>query len=117
MIKSLKPEKQRKFRTHAKIHERRKMMSSHLSKELRAKLKKRAVPVRKGDEVMVMRGAFSKIKGKVERVIRDQYKVYIDNVFNEKKNGTKVKIPVDASKLMITSLNMNDSKRFKGDNK
>ncbi len=41
-----KPTKQRVNVKKAKTHTKRKLMSSHLSKELRAKHKRRAIPVR-----------------------------------------------------------------------
>jgi ribosomal protein uL24 len=88
-------------------------MSSRLSDELRKKYKKKSVPVRKGDDVIIMRGSFKGVKGKVDSIIRRNYSVLIDNVYTEKKNGTKVKVPVDASKLMITGLN-NSDKRIGG---
>jgi large subunit ribosomal protein L24 len=115
MIKSKKPSKQRKYRAKAPTHVRRKIMSSHLSPELRKKHKKRSTPVRKGDEVIIMRGSFKGTKGKVEEVNRKRYKVFVENIFYEKKDGTKTKIGIDTSNLMITSLNLDDPKRFKGD--
>jgi len=116
MILSKKPTKQRNYRRKAPMHARRKMMGSHLSPELRKKYKKRSVPVRKGDEVLIMRGLFKGTKGKVEEVKRKSYKVFVENIFYEKKNGTKVKLAIDASNLMVTSLNTNDAKRFGGGN-
>lgn len=114
MIKSKKPGKQRVYRRTAPIHVRRKIMSSRLSPELRKKHKKKALPVRKGDEVIVLRGSFKKTKGKVESVKRNNYKIFIDNVFREKKDGSKVKIGMDSSNLMITSLDLSDPKRLRG---
>ena len=114
MIKSKKPSKQRKYRLKAPMHTRRKMMSAHLSPKLKEKYKKRSIPIRKGDEVIIMRGKFKGSKGKVEDVKRKSYKVYVENVFYEKKDGKKVKIGIDASKLMITSLNLSDQKRLEG---
>ena len=114
---SKKPGKQRKHKRNAPMHQRRKIMSSHLSPELKNKLKKRAIPVKKGDEVVVMRGSFKGLKGKVEQVKRKPFKVFIENIFYEKKNGTKVKLGLDASKIMITSLDTADVKRIKGENK
>lgn len=48
--------KQRKAHFTAPSHIRRIIMSSHLSKELRNKYRVRAVPIRKDDEVTVVRG-------------------------------------------------------------
>ncbi len=109
---SRKPSKQRLFRKNAPMHVRRKIMSSTLSKELRSKYKKRSIPVRKGDEVLIMRGSFKGVKGKVVEVNRRKYKVFIDGVFIEKKNGTKVKVGIDSSNLMIINVDNSDAKRF-----
>ncbi len=117
MIKSKKPSKQRVYRRTAPMHVRRKMMSSHLSKELMSKHHKRSIPLRKGDEVLIMRGSFKGVKGVVDEINRSSFKVFIKNVVYEKKNGTKVKIGFDASNLMITNLYSNDAKRFKVMNK
>ena len=100
------------FKKKAPMHLRRKLMSSHLSPELKKKYKKKSIPIRKGDEVLIMRGSFKGSKGKVEEVKRKSYKVFVENIVYEKKNGTKVRIPINASNLMITSLNVNDAKRF-----
>lgn len=48
--------KQRKAHFDAPSHLRRKLMSSHLSKDLKKKYNVRAMPVRKDDEVLVVRG-------------------------------------------------------------
>ncbi len=117
MIKSAKPGKQRNYRRKAPQHVRRKMMSSHLSSELRKKLGKRSLPVRKGDEVKVMRGAFKGVSGKVELVKRKILKVFIDNAKIVKKSGDKVKVGIDPSNLLITSLNLSDEKRLRSEAK
>jgi acyl-coenzyme A synthetase/AMP-(fatty) acid ligase len=53
---SIQPRKQRKRVLDAPLHRRQKMVSVHLSKELRKKLstKKRSIPVKKGDRVALM---------------------------------------------------------------
>ena len=65
---SSQPRKQRKFVYNAPLHTRHKFLSAHLSKELRQKYGKRNLPLRKGDEVLVMRGFFRKKKAKVSLV-------------------------------------------------
>jgi len=112
-----KPTKQRVNAKKARTHTKRKLMSSHLSKELRTKYKKRAVPVRSGDEVIIMRGSYQGLKGKVEQVKRKPLKVFIEGIRSEKKNGTKTKVGFNASNLMIISLKTSDAKRLKGENK
>lgn len=110
-ISSAQPRKQRKYRYNAPLNVRRKFLSVHLSKELRERFKRRAFPVRKGDEVIVLRGKFKGIKGKVERVDLRELKVYVDNVKIKKVDGSEIPKPLEASNLMITDLNLEDKKR------
>ncbi|HDJ96712.1 MAG TPA: 50S ribosomal protein L24 [Candidatus Aenigmarchaeota archaeon] len=111
--KSKKPKKQRKFVYNAPLHLRHKLISSHLSSELRKKYKRRSFPVRKGDEVKVMRGKFKGKTGKVMKVDLKEYKVYIEGITRKKVDGTEVPVPFHPSKLMIINLNLQDKERVK----
>jgi len=113
MIKSKKPSKQRKALYQAPLHIRHKMLSSHLSKELRKQWKKRSLPVRKGDEVKVMRGKFKGTIGKISKVDLKKSKVYIENVKRKKVSGEEIHIPLHPSNLLITNPVMDDPKRKK----
>ena len=113
MKKSKKPSKQRKFLHTAPLHLRRKQISSHLSKALKGKYNSRSLPVRKGDEVEIMRGSFKKRKGKISRVDSKKYKVYIEGVTRKKTDGTERQVPFHASNLRITNLNLDDKRRVK----
>ena len=110
---SKKPRKQRKYVYHAPLHIRHKFLSTHLSKELREKYKKRAFPVRKGDEVQVMKGKFKKKSGKISRVDLNKIKVYIDGITRKKVDGSEVQVPIHPSNLKIINLNLEDKKRIK----
>ncbi len=110
--KSKQPRKQRKFLYNADLHLRRKLMSAHLSKELREKYGRRSFPVRKGDEVKIMRGSFKGKTGKVVRVDYKNYKVYIEGITRKKVDGTEAMVPIHPSNLMIISLNLEDTKRL-----
>jgi len=103
-ISSSKAKKQRKYRFQAPAHIKRKIMSSNLSKELRKKFSRRSTPLRKGDTVRIMVGSFKKQKGKVSEVNRFDMKVYIEGIQRQKKDGTKVNIPLDPSNLQIIEL-------------
>ena len=108
---SKKPSKQRKFLREAPLHNRRKMMSAHLSPELRKEYNKRNVPVKKGDQVYVMRGKFKKRSGAVARVDRKKYRVYIEGIMVKKTDGTERQAPIHPSKLKIIKLNLDDRMR------
>jgi large subunit ribosomal protein L24 len=113
MIKSSLPRKQRKFLYNAPLHVRRKMMSAHLSKELKQKYHMRSFPLRKGDEVEVMRGEHTKKRGKITRVDLKKYKVYVEGVTIKKTEGTERQIAIHPSNLRIISLVLEDKKRIK----
>ena len=111
--KSKKPRKQRKFIYNAPLHLRRKMISAHLSKELREKYGRRSMPLRKGDEVKVMRGEFKGTVGKVVKIDTKKYKVYVDSVKKKRSVGTEYLVPISPSNLMILKLNLDDKYRMK----
>ncbi|MEK6939871.1 MAG: 50S ribosomal protein L24 [Nanoarchaeota archaeon] len=106
--------KQRKYRYNAPLHVRQKLVHVHLSKELRQKQGTRAMQVRKGDKVKVLRGKFRKQEGKVERVILKRERVFVTGIEYTKKNGTKVPVPFQPSNLMIVALDMADKRRKAG---
>jgi large subunit ribosomal protein L26e len=64
-------------------------MSASLSKELRKKYGVRSAPVRKDDEVLVVRGRHKGQKGKVLQVYRKRWAIYIDKLTNTKADGKK----------------------------
>ena len=110
---SKKPSKQRKRFFNAPLHKRGKIMSVNLSPELRNKYGKRSIPIRVGDKVRIMRGDNRGIEGKVIRVDRKRYYVYIENVAREKISGEKVLLPIHYSNLMLIDLDLSDPWRKK----
>lgn len=110
---SKQPRKQRKFRINAPLHVRHKFMAAHLSPDLRRQFRKRAVPVRKGDEIRVMRGGSEGLTGSVERVVLKKGKVYVGGINIKKVDGSEVLIALEPSNLMITKLNLDDKMRQK----
>jgi large subunit ribosomal protein L24 len=111
-LSSSQPRKQRKYTFNAPLHIRHKFLSSHLSKDLRKKYGKRALPLRKGDEVLVMRGSFYKSKGKISQVDLKDSKVAIEGIQRTKKDGSKVNLYFYPSNLSIISLNLDDKRRL-----
>jgi large subunit ribosomal protein L24 len=112
-MSSKKPSKQRKSLYQAPLHKRHKLMSAHLSKELRKQMKRRSLPVRKGDEVKVMRGKFKGTVGKISKVDMKRLRVYMENIKRKKVSGEEVSIPINPSKLLIVNAVMEDIKRRK----
>ena len=111
---SSQPRKQRKYRYNAPLHVRQKLVHVHLSKELRQKQGSRAMQVRKGDKVKVLRGKFRRQEGKVERVELKRERLFVTGMDYTKKNGTKILVPLRPSNLMIVALDMADKRRKAG---
>ncbi|KAI4262683.1 MAG: hypothetical protein L6R42_002143 [Xanthoria sp. 1 TBL-2021] len=83
---------------------RRTIMSAPLSKELRDKHNVRAIPIRKDDEVSIVRGTNKGRAGKVTSVYRLKYVIHIERIAREKSNGQSVPLGIHPSKVMITKL-------------
>lgn len=104
MLTSKKPRQQRKFRYNAPLHIRAHFVHVHLSKELRAKLKKRAITIRKGDKVKVMRGKFAGKDGKVMAVNLAESRIYIEGMSYRKAKGKEIPFPIQPSNVMIIEM-------------
>lgn len=87
-------------------------MHAHLTKELRAKYGFRSLQIRKGDKVKIMRGAFKKSEGKVEDVNLKLNTVFVEKIERIKRDGSVIKVPLDASNLLLIELVTDDKKRF-----
>ena len=62
------------------------------------------MPIRKDDEVTVVRGSNKDSKGKVTSVYRLKYVIHIERVVREKSNGQSVPLGIAPSKVIITKL-------------
>merc|ERR1711976_933546 len=110
--------KARKRHFNAPSHIRRKIMSSPLSKELRQKYNVRSIPIRKDDEVQVVRGHYKGPQvGKVVQVYRKKFVVHIERIQREKANGATVYVGIHPSKVLIVKLKMDKDRKRILDNK
>merc|ERR1719460_1602097 len=71
----------------------------------------RNVPIRKDDEVMVVRGTYKGREGKVTCVYRKKWVVHIERINREKINGATVQVGVDSSKCVITKLKLDKDRK------
>lgn len=92
-------------------HVRHKMLSAHVSTDLRIRYGIRAFPIRKGDTVRIMRGTYAGVEGKVRSVDLKSFRVTIDGVTGEKADGTTIYVPVHPSNLMLVKLDLRDKWR------
>jgi large subunit ribosomal protein L24 len=112
-MKTTKPGKQRKRMHQAPLNERYKRFSAPLSPKLKGSHDTNSVPVRTGDTVKIMRGDRKGFEGKVSRVDRKKYRIFVEGVSREKVDGTTTLIPIHPSKVMITRFNLDDKWRRK----
>lgn len=111
LTKSIQPKKQRKLLFKMPLHLRKKLVVAPLSKELRNKYGVRNMPVKEGDTVKVVRGDNAGKEGKVVKVNRKRGWIFIEGLTREKASGTPVFIPIHASKVVITKLDLKDKER------
>lgn len=88
-------------------------ISSTLSDSLREQYQRRSFRVIKGDNVRVLRGEYSGIEGKVEKINTTRGSLSIEGIQREKVKGGNVKVQIHASNVTITGLNFDDKRRQK----
>jgi len=108
-----KPAKQRKRVFQAPDHIRHKLFAAPLSSELKASQGVKTLPLRSGDSVRIARGDHKGFEGKISRVDRRKYRIYVEGLTREKVDGTAIFVPVHPSKVMITNLALDDKWRRK----
>lgn len=106
-----KPRTQRKKLFQAPAHLRHRYFSAPLAPDLKKKHDTNAVPLKTGDTVRVMRGDRKGFEGKVTRVNRKKYRIFVEGVTREKVDGSTMPIPIHPSKVMITNLDLGDKWR------
>jgi large subunit ribosomal protein L24 len=107
-VSSRSPRRQRKALYTADTFERRRRMTVPLSRELRARFRRRSVPVRKGDTVRVLAGSFVGREERVARINRRDYAVTLDNVTLKMADEKLKPLEIRPGHLVITRLNLSD---------
>ncbi|MDE1860915.1 MAG: 50S ribosomal protein L24 [Candidatus Micrarchaeota archaeon] len=112
-MESGKPRKQRLFRDNAPMHMRQHFVNAHISKELKAKLgiKRRSIEIRRGDTVKIMAGGNKGKTGKVLEVDLNNYVITVDGIIKKKSKGKEIHIPISASNVYLTDLDLTDKRR------
>lgn len=98
------PRKQRKYTANAPLHIRRKFVSVNLSKELRKKVGKRNIQIKKDDKVKVLRGKFKGREGKIMKVNLKQSRVIVEGIQVGKMDGSKANVKMQPSNLQIIEM-------------
>lgn len=87
------------------------MMASPLSKELQAQYGIKTLPIRKEDEVKVVRGSKAGSEGKISSVYRLKFSVQVEKLTKEKSNGASVPLNIHPSKVVITKLYLDKQRK------
>lgn len=103
--------KSRKAHFTAPSSVRRVIMSAALSTDLRNKYNTRSIPVRKDDEVQVVRGTYKGREGKVVQVYRKKWVIHIERITREKVNGSTVNVGIHPSNVIITKLKVDKDRK------
>ncbi|MHA1910153.1 MAG: 50S ribosomal protein L24 [Candidatus Kariarchaeaceae archaeon] len=111
MTYSTKPKKQRKRHFNAPLHVRHKKMATLLERSLREKYGFRNIPINVNDTVLIVRGQYKGITGRILRVNRTKYKVHVEGAVRNKVDGSQLPYPISPSNLIITKLYEKDRKR------
>ena len=90
---------------------RRKIMSCRLSKELRVKHRVRNLPIRKNDEIKILKGKARNKTGKVTCCYRRRWCIYVDKITRDKQNGQPVHIPIKPSYCVIEKLHLDKDRK------
>lgn len=69
-------------------------------------LQVRSIPIRKDDEVTVVRGSNKGREGKVTSVYRLKWCIHVERIAREKGNGQSVPTPLAPSNVVITKLHL-----------
>jgi large subunit ribosomal protein L24 len=86
-------------------------LRSPLSRALREKLGTRNLRVIAGDTIKVIRGEYSGIEGKVEKVNMKRGSLAIEGIQREKVRGGNVKVEINSTNVVITDLDLGDKYR------
>ncbi|MHA1300963.1 MAG: 50S ribosomal protein L24 [Candidatus Helarchaeota archaeon] len=102
--KTKSPRKQRKRLYNLPIHKKNKLFNVRLIPDLVAEYGVRRLPVKKGDFVIITKGEFSDIEGKIKRIDKKKVEVFVEGATVEKKDGSSLEIPIHPSQIVISKL-------------
>lgn len=105
------PRKQRRMIHKSPIHANKRLLKVHLDEFLQEEYGLRALVVKKGDLVRIMRGQFRDTEGTVIRVDYAHARVYLDSASITKADGKEVNVPVHPSNLMLVKLEIDDERK------
>ncbi|KAJ9112579.1 60S ribosomal protein L26A [Naganishia cerealis] len=69
------------------------------------------MPIRKDDEVLIVRGKYKGKEGKVTQVYRKKWVIHVERVTKDRSNGATVQIGIHPSNVVITSLKLDADRK------
>lgn len=108
---SSQPRKVRKYMYSLPHHARLKMMVAPLSKEAQEKYGVKRIPIRKGDTVMIQKGRFRGVVGKVVELLPKKLRIYVEGATLKRAGGAIRYYPIYPWNVKIVELDLSDPKR------
>ncbi|RME79524.1 MAG: 50S ribosomal protein L24 [Methanobacteriota archaeon] len=103
-MRKASPRKERKKLYTMPLHRRRSLVSAHVAKDIRESVGKRAVPLKKGYKVRVVRGKHRGKEGAVLRVSYVNGVAYVEGITMTSAKGQEKPKPLSPSNLIIISV-------------
>ena len=88
-----------------------KRISASLSDSLQSQYNTKTVRLRKNDVVKILSGEYKNLDGKITHVYLAEGRISVDGITREKLAGGTIPVKIHASNVMVTSLDLKDSKR------
>ncbi len=82
-----------------------------LSSDMKVKYARSTVRVRPGDSVKLIKGEYSGIEGKIQKVYPKEGRVTIEGITREKIAGGTTPVKIAIPNLIVTNLNLDDKWR------
>ena len=98
------PSKQRKRYFNLPIHKKSKLFNVRLIADLMAEYGVRRLPLKKGDFVIITKGEFADVEGKVKEIDKKKVQIIVEGVSVEKKDGSSLDLPIHPSNIVISKL-------------
>jgi len=108
---SYQPRKIRRKLYNLPHHRRHKIMVAPLTKEAREKYGIRRIAIRRGDTVIIRKGRYKGIMGKVVEVIPKKFKIHVEGATMKRAGGSVVYYPIYVWNVAIVDLDLSDPKR------
>lgn len=102
--------KQRKRFFNLPTHAKTKLFNAKLHDDLQSEYGIKRMTIRNGDTVLVVRGEFRDMEGKVSKVDRQKSQLFIDGASIEKSSGTTFDIPIHPSNVVLTKIEVKKDK-------